>query len=503
MKSNLTSSLKRVARRLALPGWAFLAILCFGATVLLFPPSIRQIVDPYVYEPGFRTPVSIFPYPVELTDAGACTNKCLIDVCVHWIPGPSDRCLHPGPGGGCCIEYQTKCDKSCEEQNSEKLTLHASLMCDRTGQNGWCIRNARLALDASDSLGYSVVISGDLDGTPFPNCNDSCTLVLPQGMGTAHYTAHVSNSGKTAHGSNDWKYDPEPPVTTISYPSASSVVKGTTNITGQSTDAGSGVADTQISFDGSSWTSLSSLAGDWSFPWDTSSLPNGPFTIYAMGIDQAGNVGSPNQVSVILDNHPPHLTVPSAWTLPQSGGLSVSPNVTPLKDIKITIQDLYGRFQDRVIFDGLPAPPQITWDGNMKHILAPPGSYSVLVQACDVYDVCAVSTSLITVPAPTSTAVPSPTTMPSPTSLLSAVTSTPVPTLTVAVLPMQFTPTPLPALKKGTRPPASPIWPIAFPALFLLMFTALLFFDPRPAALHKLSRTINQGVKNVSNRNNH
>ena len=125
MKIRKTSWLRRLIGRLALPGWVFLVILCLGASMLFFPPSVGQIIDPYVYAPGFPTPVSIFPYPVDLAGAGACANKCLIDVCVHWIPGPSDRCPHPGTGGGCCIESQTRCVQGCEVEDRCRSSIDA------------------------------------------------------------------------------------------------------------------------------------------------------------------------------------------------------------------------------------------------------------------------------------------------------------------------------------------------------------------------------------------
>lgn len=167
---------------LALLQWLFpVLVVLFAVLILFFPPDVQQIISPYTFPPGFPTPPSIFPYPVGLPGVGAnCPNKCEYDVCVHWVPGPSADCPHPGPGGGCCLGYQTKCDQQCadEENNQPPRFTVSELSCLQNGQAGWCIGALTLELSAADPQGQTILISGDVDGTPFACANGagSCSV---------------------------------------------------------------------------------------------------------------------------------------------------------------------------------------------------------------------------------------------------------------------------------------------------------------------------------------
>ncbi|MBI5825536.1 MAG: hypothetical protein HZB18_16015 [Chloroflexi bacterium] len=90
------------------------------------------------------------------------------------------------------------------------------VVCDLWGDAGWCRGEETLRLSASDPQGFDVLITGDLNGEPF-TCGSSCDLPLPEGTGTANYTA-TSTSGRTASGSSTWQRDGTPPDLEISLP---------------------------------------------------------------------------------------------------------------------------------------------------------------------------------------------------------------------------------------------------------------------------------------------
>lgn len=83
------------------------------------------------------------------------------------------------------------------------------VVCDLWGDAGWCRGEAWLELSASDPQGFDLTITGDLNGVPF-KCGSSCTLPLPEGMGTAAYMV-TSTSGRTDSGMSTWQRDDTPP----------------------------------------------------------------------------------------------------------------------------------------------------------------------------------------------------------------------------------------------------------------------------------------------------
>jgi len=83
--------------------------------------------------------------------------------------------------------------------------ITGQVVCDLWGNAGWCRGDETLELTASDSQGFNVAITGDLNGVPF-TCGSVCSLPLPEGIGTANYQA-TSTSGRTASGSSTWQRD--------------------------------------------------------------------------------------------------------------------------------------------------------------------------------------------------------------------------------------------------------------------------------------------------------
>ncbi len=133
----------------------------------------------------------------------------------------------------------------------------AAMLCDRWGENGWCVENARLRITASDPAGGAITISGSAGGTAF-TCGADCTVTLAEGAGTAAFTV-ASTSGRSVSGSLAFAFDPTAPQVVEQ-------VTGTAGLDGwytslvsvevRGTDATSGIAVVEISRDnGQTWQS--------------------------------------------------------------------------------------------------------------------------------------------------------------------------------------------------------------------------------------------------------
>ena len=167
----------------------------------------------------------------------------------------------------------------------------------------------------------------------------------------------------------------------------------------------------------------------------------------------------------------------------------MQPNIIPLKSVRIVVHDSLQRYADEVIYFDLPAPRQITWDRVIGPGNAPPGSYPVEVEVCDIYDLCSKATATIIIPvAPVPFQLPVieiPDWFP-PIPHISS------PQVVIPIQPPQVVVTP-PEIQPVIVPPPAPVWPAAFVSTLLLMFAILLSLDPRPSALRSLTKTI-QGV---------
>lgn len=149
-------------------------------------------------------------------------------------------------------------------------------------------------MTASDPQGFDVTINGDLNGIPFSSAS-SCSIPLPEGIGTANYVV-TSTSGKTASGSSTWQRDSTPPVLNIVIP----LVDGRNewyvsevDFTANASDAISGLVSVAGSIDnGATWNSFPIL------------LEDGVYSAAAYARDIAGNEVIENRV-IRVDTVPP------------------------------------------------------------------------------------------------------------------------------------------------------------------------------------------------------
>ena len=180
--------------------------------------------------------------------------------------------------------------------------ISGMLSCSRWGENGWCVEQAQLVLNASDPQGFSLSISGNAGSVPI-SCGATCIVDLPEGSGNAVFTV-TSASGRTASGSQAWKYD-------ASLPTSAVQLDGTTgaggwyvsavNVSGVGSDAASGVNTVEVSVNGGAWQ-------------PGSTLTDGVYQVQTRVVDQAGwSALSPVQ-TVRVDATKPSLAMTSSGT---------------------------------------------------------------------------------------------------------------------------------------------------------------------------------------------
>lgn len=172
--------------------------------------------------------------------------------------------------------------------------ISGGVVCDLWGAAGWCRAEETLELTASDPQGFDVTINGELNGNPF-TCGSSCSMPLPEGVGTANYTV-TSTSGRTASGTTAWQRDGTPPHLNLILPpldGRNGWYVSEVDVSVSASDAISGL----YSFAGS----LDEGAGWLSFPIH---LTDGVYSIAARARDVAGNEALVTEV-MSVDTLPP------------------------------------------------------------------------------------------------------------------------------------------------------------------------------------------------------
>ncbi len=451
--------------------------------------------------------------------------------------------------------------------------IMGQVVCDLWGDALWCRGNEDLELTASDPQGYTVSIQGNLNGESF-SCGSSCSLSLPEGVGTANYTA-ISDSGRTANGSSTWqrdgtpptinwvlppvdgrngwyvsqvevsanasdaisglyslegsldgggiwsnfplqlsdgmheiqahardvagneivqtrsmKVDTVPPVSEFTSHSNGDMVQGEVLLGGNVNDLTSGVEGVEVSLDGgTTWQRGTVDSGNaWIFPWNTAEFPTGEYTLQVRGVDQAGNVGDVDTITLVVSNGPPFVSITERWWIWEKGELEVQANHFPIASVNVTIGDPQDRWKELVLeFDTDRIPKAISWDRHFgDDTLAPPGEYLVMAEVCDVHGLCASDTGVIMIPMP-STATTTPTMTPTRTP-----TRTPLPTFTATVSPT-IVPMVVPTIVSTPTPIASPqvsFWQVLGLLGLFLVISSVSVIDPRPKALDRLRETI-------------
>ena len=235
-----------------------------------------------------------------------CTKECTINVCTHWVDKNDPRCTEPGPGGGCCLSYTDQCDPNCEPPPppTQPPTIDGILACASWGNNQWCVGNATLELHATEPQGKEVLISGEINGTPFAcpveNGSISCSVPLPDGIGTINYTA-LSMTGKSASGSTDYKLDTTSPQLDGSLNGSSGAnfwFVSSVDISVSALDTLSGLKTLETSLNNGVWTTYTAPL----------KLGDGEHIVGLRATDYAGNVAETTQ-TVKVDTLTPTLNL--------------------------------------------------------------------------------------------------------------------------------------------------------------------------------------------------
>jgi Big-like domain-containing protein len=138
--------------------------------------------------------------------------------------------------------------------------------------------------------------------------------------------------------------DRTPPVLTLLYPAAGSVLSDTVDV---NIDASDNIEVAYIEFYVNGELVDTDNNSPWGFAWNTTTLPAGTHSLYVKGFDAAGNVGViPNTTYTIADN--PDVTAPTLTLLYPAAASQLSGNV----NIVIDAIDDVGVTQVEYFIDG-------------------------------------------------------------------------------------------------------------------------------------------------------
>lgn len=361
------------------------------------------------------------------------------------------------------------------------------------GTNGWYVSDVDVSASATDALSgvdYSEVrVTGGAWLTE--------TLLSD---GVYDLEARAGDlAGNTKSISEVFRIDTKSPVSLFTSHTSNEVVAGIVNLQGVSSDMLSGLNVVEVSTDGGSTWQEASLSGDtWVYQWDTTTLPNGTYTVKLRAVDEAGNHENPIPLTLLADNFPPHVKVTDSWWIWESGNVKVSDNGFSIHEIKVTISDPQGRWPSVVLtYNPSTTSFDLTWDRRFSDgTLAPSGTYHVSVFACDIHGICTSDRGVINIPfiapiPPTATHSP----VPSPTPV-SSMTAVPSPTPHVQTVAPQ---TPLPDFVESeseqptnTEPNTSMLPVLAVICLIALMWaiSSAALADPRPRAILAIAKTL-------------
>jgi hypothetical protein len=324
--------------------------------------------------------------------------------------------------------------------------------------------------------------------------------VTPDGPHRVSYRV-TDRAGNRSADFRTFKIDQTKPLSAFVFPmegSNGTVVFGEFGMQGKSGDATSGLASVQISTDeGSTWLDLAVAAdGVWRYIWDTRHVPNDLRPVMARAEDLAGNVEGSAHVTLLLANQPPKVSIQESWWIWEAGSLSVHKRFIPIQEIRVQIGCLDGQPDVKLKFTTETLPPALSWDRKCgEGQFATSGDHPVTLTACDQVTNCSSAEGVIKVPfiappvptwtptiAPTATATLKPTRtihnpQPTPTSLV-------VPTPIVTLVPSS----------PVSQPEKLPAWFFAALTLvgFLMALSAASLADPRPRALRRLGKTMNE-----------
>jgi hypothetical protein len=132
------------------------------------------------------------------------------------------------------------------------------------------------------------------------------------------WTVSVSNGASitiAADGGIAVVTDSTPPAVSITSPASGAAVSGTITVTASASD-NVGVAGVQFQYDGINF-GAENTASPYAVAGDTTTVPNGSYTLTAVARDAAGNLTTSAPVTIAVDNSAPMVSI----TSPASGAI--------------------------------------------------------------------------------------------------------------------------------------------------------------------------------------
>jgi subtilisin family serine protease len=209
------------------------------------------------------------------------------------------------------------------------------------------------------------------------------TSALPNGAHTLHAVASdaAGNSASTAPISvtvSNTPPDTTPPSVSIGTPAAGATVSGATTVSAAATD-NVGVTKVEFYVDGVLY--VTDTTAPYSFAWNTTTLPNGSHTLFAIASDAANNSASTAPMAVTVSNTPPDTTPPTISFGAPAAGATVSGTAT----VSATAADNVGVTKVELYVDGVlfgtdtAAPYSFAWNTTQSVN----GSHTLQVRASD------------------------------------------------------------------------------------------------------------------------
>jgi hypothetical protein len=468
-------------------------------------------VDP-VITPHVPTPTGLDDWfvsvPVEISATGSDATSGLLSALISTNGGEwkSSQSLTDGV-------YATNFRSEDVAGNTSNIFMNLKIDATRptlaistagtVGTNGWYTSQTTTTLKADDE-------TSSVDRVEYSQNNATwqtgTSVVSKDGINSISVKTY-DKAGNMLSSQMQVKVDTGMPSSTFTSPangSEDTLARNVLPLAGTSTDALSGIATVELSYDGGkTWLPVvPSTDGKWTYDFDTTKVPDGIYTIVIRTVDMTGNtvVGDGNSdsgahITVIINNTPPHIKLTPEWFIWESGELVIRTDYFPVREGSVTISDPQNRWPKVEIPFGEKYPSTIKWDRRFANgILAPIGNYRVEVKACNTYDLCSSKRATIKIPwisviLPTVSPVP-PTVVPTNPAVenIPERSATEIPPVVVVEDSSPQVQTPI---SVEPKPVGIALWLVTFIALMWAVASAALS-DKRPVAINAISKTIHQ-----------